>query len=52
VRQLLGRQRAPEFEAWLQRHGITDAQGRLRPAAELPALPALARGFSPLLDRP
>ena len=49
VRQLLGLQRAPEFEAWLQRQGLTDAQGRLRPAD---ALPALAAGFAPLLQGP
>ena len=49
VRQLLGLQRAPEFEAWLQRQGLTDGQGRLRPAA---GRPALAQGFSPLLDGP
>jgi ethanolamine ammonia-lyase large subunit len=29
LRQTLGLDRAPEFEAWLQRMGITDAQGRL-----------------------
>jgi ethanolamine ammonia-lyase large subunit len=49
VRQLLGLQRAPEFEAWLQRQGLTDGQGRLRPAA---TRPALAQSFSPLLDGP
>ncbi len=49
LRQLLGLQRAPEFEAWLQRQGLTDGQGRLRPAA---GRPALAQGFSPLLDGP
>lgn len=49
VRQLLGLQRAPEFEAWLQRQGLTDVQGRLRPAD---ALPALAAGFTPLLQGP
>ena len=49
VRQLLGKRRAPEFEAWLQAQGITDAQGRVRPARELPAL---ARGFSPWLEAP
>jgi ethanolamine ammonia-lyase large subunit len=49
VRQLLGLQRAPEFEAWLQRQGLTDGQGRLRP---LSARPALARGFSPWLEGP
>jgi ethanolamine ammonia-lyase large subunit len=49
VRQLLGLQRAPEFEVWLQRQGLTDAQGRLRPAE---TLPALAAGFAPLLQGP
>ncbi|TWA69909.1 ethanolamine ammonia-lyase heavy chain [Azospirillum brasilense] len=43
VRQVLGRRPAPEFEAWQQAAGITDAAGRLRfdPAASclLPALP-------------
>jgi ethanolamine ammonia-lyase large subunit len=29
LRQTLGLARAPEFEAWLQRMGITDAAGRL-----------------------
>jgi len=38
VRRLLGLRRAPEFEAWLQRMGITDAAGELRPAASQPAL--------------
>ncbi|MDH4390641.1 MAG: ethanolamine ammonia-lyase subunit EutB [Aquabacterium sp.] len=49
VRQLLGLQRAPEFEAWLQRQGLTDGQGRLQPVA---ARPALTQGFSPWLDGP
>ena len=49
VRQLLGCKRAPEFEAWLQRLGLTDATGRLPPA---PARPALAASFSPLLQGP
>jgi ethanolamine ammonia-lyase large subunit len=31
LRELLGLQRAPEFEAWLQRMQITDAAGRVRP---------------------
>ena len=33
LRQTLGLKRAPEFEAWLQRMGITDAEGRLAPPA-------------------
>jgi ethanolamine ammonia-lyase large subunit len=33
VRELLGRKRAPEFEAWLQRLKITDADGRLAPSS-------------------
>ena len=31
ARQVLGLQRAPEFEAWLQRMGITNAQGQRLP---------------------
>jgi ethanolamine ammonia-lyase large subunit len=38
VRRLLGLRRAPEFEAWLQRMGITDAAGELRPVSSQPAL--------------
>ena len=49
VRQLLGLKRAPEFEAWLQRQGITDSQGALLPAA---ARPALAGTIAALLDVP
>ncbi|WOB08413.1 ethanolamine ammonia-lyase subunit EutB [Piscinibacter gummiphilus] len=30
LRELLGLKRAPEFEAWLQRMGITDGEGRVR----------------------
>jgi ethanolamine ammonia-lyase large subunit len=30
VRELLGLKRAPEFEAWLRRQGVTDETGRLR----------------------
>lgn len=33
LRDTLGLQRAPEFEAWLQRQGVTTAQGRLRDGA-------------------
>ena len=32
VRELLGLRRAPEFETWLQRMGLTDEVGRLRPS--------------------
>ncbi len=41
VRALTGRRPAPEFDAWLQAHGMTDAAGRL-----LSAPPAV---FTPLL---
>ena len=50
VRRLLGLKRAPEFEAWLQQQGITDAQGELRAAPVLSALPESLRhliGASP-----
>lgn len=33
VRDVLGLRRAPEFEDWLERIGLTDAQGRLLPAS-------------------
>lgn len=33
LREVLGLQRAPEFEAWLHRMGLADAAGRLLPAA-------------------
>jgi len=46
VRRLLGLKRAPEFEAWLQRQGLTDAHGALLPAT---ARPALALAFEALL---
>jgi len=29
LRSLLGLKRAPEFDAWLQRMGLADVQGRL-----------------------
>ncbi len=38
LRALLGLKRAPEFEAWLQRMGITAADGRLLPAPARHAL--------------
>ncbi|MFG1394887.1 ethanolamine ammonia-lyase subunit EutB [Xanthobacter agilis] len=33
IREVLGLKRAPEFEAWLERMGITDPSGRLLPAS-------------------
>ncbi len=36
MRELLGRRPAPEFEAWLERQGLLDAAGRVRPQG-LPA---------------
>ena len=38
ARRLLGLKRAPEFEAWLERIGITDANGQLQSAAAQPLL--------------
>ncbi|MEW6704009.1 MAG: ethanolamine ammonia-lyase subunit EutB [Pseudomonadota bacterium] len=49
VRKLLGLQRAPEFEAWLQRMGITDELGALRLQRQAPAL---ARTVTDLLPPP
>jgi ethanolamine ammonia-lyase large subunit len=49
VREVMGLSRAPEFEAWLQRMGVTGPDGRLRPAGDgqallaAPALVGLAR---------
>jgi ethanolamine ammonia-lyase large subunit len=31
MRDLFGRRPAPEFEAWLERQGLTDRAGRIRP---------------------
>ena len=43
LRETMGLKRAPEFEAWLQRMQITDADGRLRPPSpNAPARPAWA----------
>ncbi len=39
LRDVLGLKRAPEFEAWLQRIGLTDAEGKLLP--ESPSHPLL-----------
>jgi len=38
LRELLGLKRAPEFEAWLARAGISGADGRLLPAPAQHAL--------------
>jgi len=38
LREMLGLQRAPEFEAWLQRVGLTGAQGQLLSTPRQPAL--------------
>jgi len=48
VRRLLGRRHAPEFEAWLQRQGLCDDAGRLRPPEATAR--ALAQRFTPLLS--
>ena len=52
VRQLLGLKRAPEFEAWLQRWGITDARGALLPAPARPALAAAVQALLPPTGQP
>jgi ethanolamine ammonia-lyase large subunit len=39
LREVLGLKRAPEFDAWLQRMQLSDAQGRIVPVtAQHPAL--------------
>jgi len=38
LREALGLKRAPEFAEWLERSGISDSEGRLRPTRESPAL--------------
>jgi ethanolamine ammonia-lyase large subunit len=48
LRQVLGLRRAPEFEEWLERMGLADAQGRLLPAA---AQQPLLRQARQLLER-
>jgi ethanolamine ammonia-lyase large subunit len=47
ARRLLGLHRAPEFEAWLQRVGITGARGELLPVRERPALARSIAGLLP-----
>ncbi len=41
MRELLGRRPAPEFEAWLARQGLVDAERRIRPQTVPGALRAL-----------
>lgn len=41
LREMLGLRRAPEFDAWLQRMDLADAQGRLHPSASQAHLPSL-----------
>ncbi|MBR1220504.1 ethanolamine ammonia-lyase subunit EutB [Bradyrhizobium sp. U87765 SZCCT0131] len=48
LRETLGLKRAPEFEAWLQGMGITDAAGRLRPPVSNPLLGGMS-GLKALL---
>ena len=45
MRDLFGRRPAPEFEAWLTRHGLIDAADRIRPRA----LPSHFRALLPAL---
>lgn len=47
LRDTLGLQRAPEFEAWLQRQGLATAQGRLRGGAAPLALAHLLGTAAP-----
>jgi ethanolamine ammonia-lyase large subunit len=49
LRRALSLQRAPEFEAWLQRMAVTDAAGRLLPAAAGQRLLGAARA---MVDEP
>jgi len=46
VRELLGLKRAPEFEAWLYRNGLTAADGRLLPHGALPRLVSAMPGLA------
>jgi len=47
LRDLLGLRRAPEFEAWLERNGLADSDGRLRPPAPSHPLLEASRGLLP-----
>ncbi|CAA2145341.1 MULTISPECIES: ethanolamine ammonia-lyase subunit EutB [Methylobacterium] len=46
VREVLGLKRAPEFEAWLEQIGLTDAEGALLPEGPSARLIAAAPGLS------
>jgi len=46
LRDLLGLKRAPEFEQWLQKMGITDSRGRLQPVGR--GHPLLAQAIEKL----
>lgn len=53
LRQVLGKKPAPEFEAWLERQGVTDISGQIRPMAEVAngfaeTAPASARAILPV----
>jgi ethanolamine ammonia-lyase large subunit len=41
MRDLFGRRPAPEFEAWLEKQGLMDGRGRIRPRAVPPPFRAL-----------
>ena len=45
VRQVLGLRPAPEFEQWLQQHGIFNAENQLQQKSDVPAL------FKPSLQK-
>ena len=46
MREVLGLKRAPEFEAWLEQIGLTDAEGALLPEGPSARLIAAAPGLS------
>ncbi len=46
VREALGLKRAPEFEVWLEKIGLTDVSGRLHPESAAHPLLAHARGLA------
>ena len=46
IRALLGLRRAPEFEAWLARVGLSDGEGRLTPPGAGQPLLAAARDLA------